>query len=51
MDDNSETEKMKTASVLQTQKFKLKNFNIFLCYLKELNGWIKNMIKAISRKP
>ena len=32
------------------EKHKLKNFPILLSHLKELNGWIKNNIKAMSIK-
>ena len=37
---------MKTA----LQDYKLKNFHIFLCHLKELYYLIKNNIKAMSKK-
>ena len=31
------------------QQFNYESFHLFVCHLKELNGWIKNHIKTIPK--
>ena len=41
--------KTMTSSLPQLAKVQLFNFFNVLCNLKELNGWIKNYMKTISK--